>query len=393
MDLTREYVMNTYSRFPIALVKGSGVRVVDSEGREYLDFVAGIAVNSLGHCHPRVVAAIKQQAETLIHCSNLYYIEPQAHLARLLVSGTHFGKAFFCNSGAEANEAAIKLARRYTNMKFGEGRFKIISAHDSFHGRTLAAISATGQPKYQKGFEPLVPGFEHVPFNDLAALEAACTDKTCAVILEAIQGESGVHPATPEYLKGAWEICKRAGSLLIIDEVQTGLGRTGKMFAFEHYGIEPDIVTLAKSLAGGVPIGAVLARDEVAEAFGPGSHASTFGGNPLATAAAIAVLETLRDEHVIENARVMGEYLQEGLRKLAMGVPEITEVRGVGLMIGVGLVGRARDVVTEAMKNGLLTTACGDNTLRLVPPLIVTRRDIDECLSILTLALRNVFSS
>ncbi|MCR4401946.1 MAG: acetylornithine transaminase [Firmicutes bacterium] len=408
-ELSRTYLMNTYSRAPVAPIRGSGVRLWDASGKEYLDFLGGIAVNGLGHAHPAVVAAVQKQAAMMIHCSNLYLIEGQALLAKALLDGTPFGKAFFCNSGAEANEAAIKLARKYARaVREEEGRYEIVTALNSFHGRTLATVTATGQAKYQKGFEPLPPGFRYVPFNDASSLEEAVGDQTAAVLLEAIQGEGGVKVADEAYLKRAREICDERGALLILDEVQTGMGRTGKMFAFEHSGIEPDAVTLAKSLGGGVPIGALLAKDEVAAAFTPGTHASTFGGNPLACAAALAVVETIKSEGLAERAADVGAYFAESLRDLGMRFPQVAEVRGKGLMIalelrslhlaadqaaggtGGALGAPARAVAAACLDGGLLVNAVNDNTLRFLPPLVVTRGDIDEAVAILERAMRDV---
>ncbi|HHW09211.1 MAG TPA: aspartate aminotransferase family protein, partial [Firmicutes bacterium] len=300
--LTDRYLMSTYSRQPIALVRGEGTRVWDADGREYLDFVTGVAVNSLGHCHPKVVAAIREAAGRLIHCSNHYHIENQARLAAFLTAKAGMDRAVFMNSGAEAIEGAIKLARRYAKLYAGPERTVIISAFNSFHGRTLGALTATGQPKYHEGFEPLVPDFIQVPLNDVAALEKAVDGKTAAVLLEPIQGEGGVHPCTREYLQAARSLCTQAGIPLIFDEVQTGLGRTGKWFAFMHYEVKPDIIAIAKALGGGVPIGAVLAVEEVAQAFSPGTHGSTFGGGPLATSAALAAMQALEEEHLVEAA-------------------------------------------------------------------------------------------
>lgn len=414
-ELSRMYLMNTYSRAPVAPVRGAGVRLWDAAGKEYLDFLGGIAVNALGHAHPAVVAAVYRQAATLLHCSNLYLIEGQALLAKALLDGSPFGKAFFCNSGAEANEAAIKLARKYARaVKGEEGRYEIVTALNSFHGRTLATVTATGQPKYQKGFEPLPPGFRYVPFNDASALERAVGEQTAAVLLEAIQGEGGVHVADEAFLWRARQICHERGALLIMDEVQTGMGRTGKMFAFEHYGIEPDAVTLAKALGGGVPIGALLARDEVAAAFTPGTHASTFGGNPLACAAALAVVETIKAEGLVERAAEMGGYFAEALRALGKRLPQVAEVRGKGLMVAVelrtpdgaafggasegatgggrgGSLGApARAVAAACLDAGLLLNAVSDTTLRFLPPLVVSRGDIDEAVAILGRAIEDV---
>ena len=308
MALADENIMNTYKRFPIVLVKGSGQKVWDINGKEYLDFVSGIAVCSLGHSHPKVVAALKEQVEKLTHVSNLYYTEPQARLAKLLVDNSFADKVFFCNSGAEANEAAIKLARKYAHENLGDDKFELITMKDSFHGRTMATITATGQEKFQFGFTPLLDGFTYVPFNDLQALEAAITEKTCGIMVEPIQGEGGVNIPDVKYLATVREICDRHNILLIVDEVQTGIGRTGKLFAYEHSGITPDIMTLAKALGNGFPVGAMLATNKVAKAFVPGNHASTFGGNPLAMAAANATLETILQEGLLdalpENGRI-----------------------------------------------------------------------------------------
>jgi len=308
MALSDKYIMHTYGRIGLAPVRGKGALLWDAEGNEYLDFVGGLAVDSLGHCHPAVVKAIQEQAETLMHVSNLYYIEHQARLAELLVQNSCCDRAFFCNSGAEANEAAIKLARKYSKKKHGPEKYEIITAEKSFHGRTMATITATGQAKFQKGFEPLLPGFKHVPFNNLEALREAIGPHTCAVMLEPVQGEGGVNVADPDYLSGVRELCDRHGLLLIFDEVQCGLGRTGKFLAYQHYGAEPDIITLAKALGGGFPIGAMLAKEEVAAAFTPGDHASTFGGNPLACAAALAAMRAQLDEDIKENCARVGAY-------------------------------------------------------------------------------------
>lgn len=397
-ELARMYLMNTYSRAPVAPVRGSGVRIWDADGREYLDFLGGIAVCALGHSHPAVVSAIQKQAATLLHCSNLYLVERQALLAKALLEGTPFGKAFFCNSGAEANEAAIKIARKYARVvRREQGRYEIITALNSFHGRTLATVTATGQPKYQKDFEPLPPGFRYVPFNDVPALEGAVGEQTAAVLLEAVQGEGGVHVADEAYLKRARELCDERGALLIIDEVQTGMGRTGRMFAFEHYGIEPDAVTLAKALGGGVPIGALLAKDEVAAAFTPGTHASTFGGNPLACAAALAVVETIRNERLAERATEMGAYFAKALMTLARRFPQVAEVRGKGLMIGLELRpsgcrsdAPARAVAAACLEAGLLINAVSDTTLRFLPALVVSKADIDEAVGILERVMEDV---
>jgi acetylornithine/N-succinyldiaminopimelate aminotransferase len=374
----KKYVMNTYGRLPHVLVKGSGTYVWDSEGRKFLDFVSGIAVNSLGHCPPVVTEAIKEQGDKLIHCSNLYWIEPQIKLAKILVEKSCCDKAFFCNSGTEANEAAIKLAR-----KWGNGRFEIITMEKSFHGRTLGSLAATGQEKYQKAFQPLPAGFKYVPFNDLEALEKAVTPKTCAVMLECIQGEGGVNVPDKGYLEGVQEICRKNNMLLIIDEVQTGLGRTGKAFAYKNFNLSPDIITLAKALGGGVPIGAMLAKEEVAKAFQPGDHAATFGGNPLAASAALAATSVLLDESFLEEVAKKGQYLKAELAKLQKDFPQITKVKGLGLMVGCELSIDALPIVEFCMKHKVLINAVGGNILRFVPPLIVTKSEIDQVISTL----------
>ncbi len=379
-----QYLMGTYARQPISIVRGRGSKVYDLEGREYIDFVGGIAVNLLGHGHPDLVLAIQRQAAQLIHTSNLYYTEPQVKLAQVLVEHSFADKAFFCNSGAEANEAAIKLARRYSHDTYGAGRFEIVTMKNSFHGRTMATLTATGQDKVQKGYEPLVPGFSYVPFNHLAALEEAVTDKTAAVMLEPIQGEGGVHVADRDYLKAVRELCTQKDVLLIFDEVQTGMGRTGTLFAYEQLGVQPDIMTLAKGLGGGVPIGACLATDAVAKAFGPGSHASTFGGNPLACAAALAVLRVLLEGRLLEQARHMGDYLGKGLADCKDRHRVVRDVRGLGLLQGIEVEMDARTVVGDCLRRGLLVNATGEHVLRFVPPLIITQREIDRLLDVLS---------
>lgn len=376
-------VMNTYFRSPIVLVKGKGSYVWDIYGDRYLDFWPGWAVNSLGHCHPRLVAAVKKQVSTLIHVSNYLYHPLQGELAQLLVEASFPGKVFFCNSGAEAVEGAIKLARKYARTIIKRDAYEIITAFNSFHGRTFGALSATGQSKYQQDFQPLVPGFKYVPFNDLRALEKAVSKKTCAVLLEPIQGEGGVNVASPEYLGGVRQVCSRNNLLLILDEVQTGLGRTGKMFAYQHYGITPDVITVAKGLGGGVPIGATIARNEVAEALKPGTHASTFGGNPLACAAGIAVLETIKQQKVLNNVNQQSRYLFSGLASLHSKFPFIKEIRGMGLLVGVELEFSGKKIVEQCQKNKLLINCTADKVLRMAPSLLVTSQEIDQAVDIL----------
>jgi len=381
-DESRQYIMNTYNRFPIVMRKGRGMKVWSSDGKEYLDFVGGVAVNILGHCHPRVVVAIQKQAQRLIHVSNYYYIEPQIKLAKILVENSFADKVFFCNSGAEAIEAAIKLARKYAKEQYGAERFEIISALNSFHGRTFAALSATGQEKFRKGFEPLVPGFKYVPFNDIDALKTSLTEQTCALLLEPVQAEGGVRVPSQEYLEEARKLCDAHNVLLVLDEVQTGMGRTGKLFAHEHFGITPDIMTIAKGLGGGVPIGAMLATDRVASAFQPGNHATTFGGNPLVCAAAVATLETLlEDGFILDQCSRMGKYFMERLEQLKAEFPNfITEIRGKGLLIGMELTREGDPVVKTCIEKGVLINCTAGNVLRFIPPLIVQRRHID-CLT------------
>jgi len=380
MALDNQYVMHTYARLPVVFVRGEGCFVYDADGKEYLDLVAGIAVNGLGHCHPKVVEAIRRQAGTLIHTSNLYYTIPQPRFAKLLVELSGMGKAFFCNSGAEANEAAIKLARKAAKASGNPDKVGIVTAEQSFHGRTMAAITATGQPKYQKSFTPLVPGFSYIPYNDVEALRAAVTDETCAVMMEPVQGESGVHPATQEFLQTARDLCDKFDAALIFDEVQTGLGRTGRMFGFQHYGVVPDVMTLAKTLGGGFPIGACLAAAKYADIFEPGDHASTFGGMPLACMAGIATVTEIAEGGWVDNAAEVGDYFRAQLATL----PGIKEVRGLGLMIAAEFdEPKAKDMATKALEKGLIVNPIGDNIVRMVPPLILTKELVDRAMDTL----------
>jgi acetylornithine aminotransferase len=376
-------IMKTYGRYPIVPVRGQGCELWDADGKRFLDFLAGVAVNNLGHCHPKVVKAIQEQAATLIHCSNYYHIPNQIELAELLCSRSFADQAFFCNSGAEANEAAIKLARKYSREKYGTERYEIITAAESFHGRTMATVSATGQAKVQKFFDPLLHGFKHIPFNDVAALKATIGPETCAVMLEPIQGEGGINIPSPDYFRAVRQLCDEHGLLLIFDEVQTGLGRTGKLFAHEHFGITPDIMTLAKALAGGAPIGTMLARGEVAAAFSPGTHGSTFGGNPLMTAAALAAVRALLEEGLLENAAAMGAYLVAELNRLQARFPFVREVRGIGLMVGMVLSIPGGEIVKKGHARGVLLNVTQDTVLRFVPPLVVDKAQIDEMIAIL----------
>jgi acetylornithine/N-succinyldiaminopimelate aminotransferase len=383
-DLAVKYLMQTYARQPISIVRGRGAKVYDMEGREYIDFVGGIAVNILGHGHPDLVQAIQRQAAQLIHVSNLYYTEPQVRLAQMLVDHSCADRVFFCNSGAEANEAAIKLARRYGHEKHGANRSEIITMKNSFHGRTIATLTATGQEKVQKGFEPLVPGFVYAPFNDFAAIELLVTDKTTAIMLEPIQGEGGVYVADQAYLKNLRELCTQRDILLIFDEVQTGMGRTGTLFAYEQLGVEPDIMTLAKGLGGGMPIGACLAKDAVAAVFTAGTHASTFGGNPLACAAGLAVCRILIEGRVLEQARRMGDYLAKGLADFKDRHRAVRDVRGLGLLQGLEVEIDAKAVVADCLTRGVLVNATSERVLRFVPPLIITQAEIDRVLETLS---------
>lgn len=381
--LSDKYIMSTYKRFPIALVRGSGARVWDSNGKEYLDFVAGIAVCSLGHSHPKVVEAIKKQVEILTHVSNLYHMEPQILYARQLMENSFAHKAFFCNSGAEANEAAIKLARKYAYENTGKGKYELITMKDSFHGRTMATVTATGQTKFQVGFAPLLEGFKYVPFDNISALSDAITDKTCGVMLEPIQGEGGVKIPDDKYLSEVRRICDEKGILMILDEIQVGMGRTGTLFAYEHYKVKPDIVTLAKAVGNGFPIGVMMATDRVASAFQPGSHASTFGGNPLAMAAALATLETIMNDGILENVRKVGAYFIKRLHEMKNKSSIIKDIRGRGLIIGIEISIEGSQIVNACMDRGLLINCVGGNVLRFVPPLTITEKDVNAAVAIL----------
>ena len=387
MMLSEKYIAHTYNRFPVLPVRGKGTRICDIEGKEYIDFFAGLAVCNLGHCHPKVVQAIRAQAEKLIHVSNLYYIEPQIELASLLCKHSFADKVFFCNSGAEANEGALKLARKYAKGKTGEERYEVITMERSFHGRTLATLTATGKTKYHKGYAPLMPGFKYVHFNDLKAVSEAIDSKTCAVMLEPIQGEGGVNIPSEGYLKGLREICDEKRILLILDEVQVGMGRTGKLFAYEHENIKPDMLTIAKSLAGGVPIGALLIREEIAKTFEPGDHASTFGGNFLATAAGVAALNAILDEGMLENCQRVGEYFLSRLEEVKKKFSFVKDVRGRGLILGMELKMEGAEIVKEIMKKGFLINCTMNNVLRFLPPLIVTKDEVDQMIK----ALEEVF--
>jgi acetylornithine aminotransferase len=378
-----QYLMNTYGRLPLTIERGQGCSVYDAEGREYLDCVAGIAVNILGHAHPDIVEAITRQARQLIHTSNLFYTEPQTQLAERLVEHSFADKAFFCNSGAEANEAAIKLARCYSIKTFGPDRFEILTMLNSFHGRTLASLTATGQPALQEGFGPMVPGFRYVPFNDLETLKENLTPQTAAIMLEPIQAEGGVVVPDVGYLKNLRKLCTERQILLIFDEVQTGMGRTGTLFAYEQFGMQPDIMTLAKGLGGGVPIGACLATNTVAAAFEPGTHASTFGGNPLACAAGLKVLDLLLGSGKLEQGRAAGEYLAKGLATLSEQFSCIRETRGMGLLQGLELTIDGKPLVMDCLEQRVLINCTMGRVLRFVPPLIISHAQIDRLLTVL----------
>jgi acetylornithine/N-succinyldiaminopimelate aminotransferase len=392
-----EYVMHTYGRYPIALERGAGCVVWDGDGREYLDFVAGIATCTLGHAHPVMVEAVTRQIQTLHHVSNLYYTSTQGALAKWLVEHSCADRAFFCNSGAEANEGAIKLARKYAHDVRGIADPVILTAHASFHGRTLATITATGQPKYQKGFSPLVPGFAYVPYNDLEALETTIADldqdqpRVAAILLEALQGEGGVRPGDRAYFQRVRQICDENNILLICDEVQVGMGRSGKFWGYENLGIEPDIFTSAKGLGGGIPIGAMLCKASC-NVFQPGDHASTYGGNPFACAVALAVCQTLERQNILQNVQERGEQLRAGLSAIAQGYPDkIAEVRGWGLINGLEIRSdvelTSAQVVQSGIDQGVLMVPAGPKVVRFVPPLIVSAAEVDQALAAVDQAL------
>lgn len=386
------YHMHVYGRQPVAFASGESARLWDVDGREYLDFVAGIAVMSVGHSHPKVVEAVRRQIGALTHVSNLYYTEPQIRLAKRLHDLLGWGRVFFGNSGAEANECAMKLARRWQRENGRPGRSGVVAALGSFHGRTVATLAATGQPAKHEPFAPLPSELvHHVPLNDVDELEAALSDDIGAVLLEVVQGEGGIVPATPEYLKAARELCDERGTLLVFDEVQTGLGRTGRWFGFQHSGVIPDVVTLAKALGGGLPIGACVAREDVADAFRPGDHATTFGGGPVPCAAALAVLDVIEEEGLVTNSARMGERLVAKLRDALADASAVTEIRGVGLLVGVQLDGEwANDVVDAARDRGLLVNNVRPDTVRLSPPLVVSEDDVDRAVGLLADAIRAV---
>jgi acetylornithine/N-succinyldiaminopimelate aminotransferase len=376
-------MMHTYNRFPVVLVKGKGCVVWDMEGRPYRDFIAGIAVCNLGHAHPVVSEALRTQAESLWHVSNLYYTVPQTELADWLTGHSFADRVFFCNSGAEANEAAIKLCRKYFYDRGEKERYRIVSMTQSFHGRTMAALSATGQDKIKEGFDPILGGFDFVPFDDMDALKQKMGLSTAAVMLEPVQGEGGVRCPLPAYLQAVRKICDDTGTLLVFDEIQTGMGRTGKLFAYEHFGIVPDVMSLAKALGNGLPIGAILATEQVASAFSPGAHATTFGGTPIVTAAALGVVKTMEAENIVAHSAHIGSYFKKKLQLLQKKHPVIEDIRGLGLLIGMELKIKGDVVVTACLEKGFLVNCIQESVLRFAPPLIVQKTDIDalvDCL-------------
>lgn len=391
IQMDADYMIGFVKRLPVVFVRGEGMKLWDADGKEYLDFLSGIGVCGLGYSHPRLVSAISKQAGELMHVSNLFHVPQQPMLGKRLTELSGLGKAFFCNSGAEANEAAMKLARRYSKQKYGANKHEIITFYGSFHGRTMAAVTATAQPKYHEGFEPMVPGFKYVAFNDLDAVKAAVTEDTCAIMLEPVQGESGVHAAKPEFMSGLRQLCDEKGIVLIMDEVQSGLGRTGRWFAHEHYGIKPDIMTLAKTLGGGFPIGACLATEEVATGFVPGNHSSTFGGNPLACSAALAALDIMDQEGLVENSAEVGAYLKGRLAEFARQRDDVLEVRGQGLMVAIEFKKDfAPELGLECLKRGLVVNPIGKNIIRVLPPLIARKEHVDSAMRILSESLESI---
>jgi acetylornithine/N-succinyldiaminopimelate aminotransferase len=387
MEWSAKYHTPNYGRTPLVLVRGEGTRVWDSDGREYLDFTTGIAVTGLGHCHPVITGTIREAAATLLHVSNIFHNAPQVHLAKLLVEHSFADRVFFCNSGAEANEAALKVVRKYAKERLSTDRYEVIATNNSFHGRTLATVSATGQPKYHHGFEPLMPGFKHVPYNDLRAMQRALDSRTAAILVEPIQGEGGVNIPDDGYLPGLRKLCDDSGALLIFDEVQTGVGRTGRLWAYEHSGVEPDVMTLAKALANGIPIGAMLCREEVASALTAGSHGSTFAGSAFVTSVALATLTTVIGDKLPERADQRGRELMDGVHALQRTQPVIKEVRGRGLLIGIELTKPAAPVMDACREAGLLVLTAGEKVVRLAPPLIVESSECKRALDILGAAI------
>ena len=388
---SKQHLMNTYARFPVTFVRGEGLYAYDEEGRKYADFGSGISVNNLGHCHPAVVQAMQKQAETLCHCSNLYWSEPQLDVAEYLVKYSGLDRVFFCNSGAEANEGAVKLARKYFYDKGRGDRYEIITMKKSFHGRTLATLTATGQDKVKTGFAPLPEGFVYAAYNDFEDLKAKFSDHTCAVMLEPVQGEGGIYPMERDYIEKVAAFCKEKGLLLIFDEIQCGMGRTGTVFAYEQFGVKPDIVTNAKALGGGLPFGAVIASEEVAASFGPGSHGSTFGANPVAAAASRAVFEVMEKENLLAHVKSVGAYLRDRLLELKKEFPEvIKDVRGLGLMLGMEVTCGASAVVNACFDDGVVLLSAGPDVVRFLPPFIITEKDVDFLTETLKKAVNSI---
>ncbi len=381
----KDHFMTVYSgRYPLVVDHGDGVKIYGKDGKEYYDFLAGIGVNALGYGHHEFTLALKEQIDKILHCSNLYYIEAQSYLQKKLADNSCCDKVFFANSGSEANEGAIKLVRKFFKVK-GENKFELITADKSFHGRTLTTVTATGQDKYKLPFTPLPPGFKTVPFNDLQAMKDAITDQTAAIMLEPIQGEGGIYPANQNYLEGIRKLCDEKGILLIFDEIQCGMGRTGSLFAYQEYGVEPDIITLAKALGGGVPIGAFMAKAEVADAFSAGDHGTTFGGNPLATKAASTIVDIMLENEFLPSVKAKGEYFQKQLLKLVDKFEDVIEVRGMGLMLALQLSDKlsAKDITMKLFEKGFLINAVKEHTLRFLPPLVIEEEDIDKLISTL----------
>jgi len=389
-EKTESYVMKTYNRYPVSFVKGRGCWLWDENGKKYLDMLAGIAVCNLGHCHEKVSEAVCKQVKTLVHTSNLFYIKPQAELAELLCKHSFGEKVFFCNSGAEANEGAIKLARRYGTMKDPE-KFEIVAFNRSFHGRTMATVSVTGQGKYSQGFGPMLKGVRFAEFNDVSSVEEVVSEKTAGIIVEPVQGEGGIVPAEEEFLRALRDIADEFDAILIFDEVQTGIGRTGKLFAYQHYGVEPDVMTLAKALGNGIPIGAIVAKGKAAEVLRPGLHASTFGGNFIACRAGIEVMKIVAEEGFLDSVVEKGEYLKDKLNGLVKEFPEVLErVRGKGLMLGIVCKVPCGEIVRRCLEEGLVINCTAEKVLRFVPPLIISKEEIDLGVETLRKVLRTL---
>lgn len=390
-EALKQNIMNTYAHFPVTFVRGEGLYAYDDQGKKYADFGSGISVNNLGHCHPAVVEAMKNQIDSLCHCSNLYWSEPQLTAGEYLVKYSGLNRVFFCNSGAEANEGAVKLARKYFYDKGRSDKYEIITMKKSFHGRTLATLTATGQDKVKTGFAPLPEGFVYAAYNDFDDLKGAVTPHTCAVMLEPIQGEGGIYPMEQDYIEKVASFCKEQGFLLIFDEIQCGMGRTGTMYAYEQYGVKPDIVTNAKALGGGLPFGAFVASEEVASSFGPGSHGSTFGGNPVAAAASTAVFSVMEKEDMLSHVKKMGAYLRDQLLEIKKEFPQcVKDVRGLGLMLGMEVTCGASAVVSACFDQGVIVLNAGPDVVRFLPPFIISEKDVDLLVKTLKSALNSI---